>query len=80
MTEEKNEKKVESWRDVRITVELPLYLIVDFLNSLNQRLSNVEDLVTTVDAEGKPITLTNLYKKQAEDEISAQPDEETTGE
>lgn len=67
---ENKEKTVASWRDVRISVELPLYLIVDFLNSLNQRLSNIEDLVQTKDEQGNLVTFTEMYKKQAKADLN----------
>lgn len=41
--ESNNENK--SWRDIVITPEMPLSLIVDFLNILNFRIADIEDFI-----------------------------------
>ena len=42
-SEEQTEKKVQGWKDVVITPDMPLTAIVQFLNVLNQRLCTIED-------------------------------------
>lgn len=61
------EKKIQSWRDVQLTPDMPLSVLVNFLNVLNQRLASVEDQVV-VDFEGAKKTLTEVYQIQSERE------------
>ncbi len=60
MTEE---RKIQGWRDVQITPDMPLGAIVHFANILNQRLVAIEDILK-VDSK----TLTEIYAEQAEQE------------
>lgn len=60
------EVKVQGWRDVQITPDMPLSAIVHFANVLNQRLVTVEDLIKV---DGK--TLTEIYAEQAQKEREA---------
>lgn len=62
------EKKVPSWADAHITVSMPLDLIVNFLNVLNQRLVTIENVVTVQGPDGKMISLSDLYALQSEEE------------
>ncbi len=64
------EKKIQSWRDVQLTPDMPLSVLVNFLNVLNQRLAAVEDQVV-VDFEGAKKTLTEVYQIQSEREAEA---------
>ena len=57
------EKRIQGWKDVQITPEMPLGAIVHFANILNQRLVAVEDILKV---DGK--TLTEIYAEQAEKE------------
>lgn len=61
------ERKIQSWRDVQLTPDMPLSVLVNFLNVLNQRLASVEDQVV-VDFEGAKKTLTEVYQIQSERE------------
>ena len=61
------EKKIQGWRDVQITPDMPLSVIVNFMNVLNQRLASIED-VTQVPYENRMVSLTELYAIQAEQE------------
>lgn len=61
------EKKIQGWRDVQITPDMPLSVLVNFMNVLNQRLASIED-VTQVPYENRMISLTELYAIQAEQE------------
>jgi len=75
-------EELKTWRDVRITSQMPLDAIVDFANVLNQRLCAVEDLIKIKKEDGSEITLTDFYKedikRQMEENARAaqQPKEE----
>lgn len=69
------EKQVQGWKDVQITPNMPLDVMVNFLNVLNQRLCAIENVVTVAGPDGKMISLTDLYaiqtaemQKQAEEQ------------
>lgn len=64
------EKKIQSWRDVQLTPDMPVSVLVNFLNVLNQRLAAVEDQVV-IDFEGSKRTLTEVYQIQSEREAEA---------
>lgn len=68
MAEEK--KEISGWRDIRITSELPLDALINFMNVLNQRLCTLED-ATKVPYDNQMISLTELYTIQAEAERKA---------
>jgi len=70
------EKKVNGWRDVQITAQMPLDVIVNFFNVLNQRLCALEDVTTTIGPNGKAISLTDLYALQAEEALRQQAETE----
>lgn len=66
------ENKINGWKDVQITAEMPLSVVVNFLNVLNQRLCALEDVTTTIGPNGKAISLTDLYALQAEEALRQQ--------
>ena len=66
-----DEKKSQGWADVIITPDMPLSVLVNFMNVLNQRLVTIEDQ-TVIDFEGSTKTLTEIYRIQAEREMEAQ--------
>ena len=66
-----DEKKSQGWTDVIITPDMPLSVLVNFMNVLNQRLVTIEDQ-TVIDFEGSKKTLTEIYRIQAEREMDAQ--------
>lgn len=57
------ENKVQGWKDVQITPDIPLTVLVHFLNVLNQRLVTIEDNLKIGDK-----SLTQIYAEQAEKE------------
>jgi len=66
-----NEKQViQGWKDVQITPDMPLNVLVNFMNVLNQRLVALEDNVQ-VPFDNKMVSLTELYAIQAEAERKA---------
>ena len=71
MEENKEQKQVKGWVDVVITPDMPLSVIVNFLNVINERLCAIEDIIQ-VPFNNKMITLTQFYKVQAEREMEAQ--------
>lgn len=58
------ERQAQGWADVTITDQMPLNILVNFMNVLNQRLCTLENIVTTMH-NGKAISLTDLYALQA---------------
>ena len=62
----------QGWRGVNITPDMPLGAIVHFLNILNQRLCNIEDLVLVDGPDGQRISITEAYRLQSEAEQAQQ--------
>ena len=63
---EQTEKKVQGWKDVVITPDMPLTAIVQFLNVLNQRLCTIEDNLTIEMQNGEKLSITEIYRIQSE--------------
>ena len=57
-------KTVQGWKDVNITLDMPIGAFLSFINALNQRLAQIED-VTQIPYGNKMISLTELYAIQA---------------
>jgi len=70
------EKRPQGWADVQITPEMPLVVLVNFMNVLNQRLVQVEN-VTQIPNGNHMITLTEFYRIQSEEAQKAQEKEES---
>ena len=70
--------EITGWAQVNITPDMPLGLIVNFMNVLNQRLVTIENLVTTIGPDGKAISLTDLYAPQAKQEQERLAKEQTS--
>lgn len=64
--QEQTEKKVQGWKDVVITSDMPLTAIVQFLNVLNQRLCTIEDNLSVEMQNGEKLSITEIYRIQAE--------------
>ena len=60
------------WGQVTITPDMPLGAIIQFMNILNGRLATVENLISITLQDGEAVTLTELYRRQAEAEMQAQ--------
>lgn len=60
-------QEIQGWKDVQITPDMPLSVIINFFNVLNQRLCAIENVVTVAGPEGKMISLTDLYALQTEE-------------
>ena len=65
-SQEQTEKKVQGWKDVVITPDMPLTAIVQFLNVLNQRLCTIEDNLSVEMQNGEKLSITEIYRIQAE--------------
>lgn len=64
------QKKIQGWADVQLSPDMPVSVLVNFLNVLNQRLAAIENQVV-VDFEGSKKTLTEVYAIQSEREAAA---------
>ena len=60
------------WGQVTITPDMPLGAIIQFMNILNGRLATIENLISITLQDGETVSLTELYKRQAEAEKKAQ--------
>ena len=80
--QEQTEKKVQGWKDVVITPDMPLTAIVQFLNVLNQRLCTIEDNLNIEMQNGEKLSITEIYRIQAEQEKNQEnkEDKEQKGE
>ena len=79
-TQNQTMEQPKGWAEVQITPELPLAALVQFLNVLNQRLCAIEDNMTIKLQDGQELTLTEIYRLQAEAEqkaLEAQAQEQT---
>ena len=65
---EENKQLTNTWRDVQLNPEMSVYLLVDFLNVLNQRLSLLEDVIKINDENGNEISITEYYKRTSKQE------------
>lgn len=66
------QKQPQGWRDVVITPDMPLAAIVQFFNVLNQRLCTIEDNLKVEMANGEKLSISEVYRIQAEQEQQAQ--------
>ena len=78
-SQEQTDKKVQGWKDVVITPDMPLTAIVQFLNVLNQRLCTIEDNLNVEMQNGEKLSITEIYRIQAEQEKNKE-DKEQKGE
>ena len=69
-----NKKPTGAWKDVIFTPDMPLNLLVNTLNVLNQRLAAIEDktMIKIPDENGVEVemSLTDYYILQAQKEIA----------
>ena len=81
-SQEQKDKKVQGWKDVVITPDMPLTAIVQFLNVLNQRLCTIEDNLNIEMQNGEKLSNTEIYRMQAEQEKNKEnkEDKEQKGE
>ena len=66
------QKQPQGWKDVVITPDMPLTALVQFFNVLNQRLCTIEDNLLVEMPNGEKLSITELYRIQAEEEQKVQ--------
>lgn len=76
--EQINETQGMSWSETVLTPDLPLIALVDFLNVLNQRLCNLENLIAIEDKDGQHRSIAEIYKNNRIEAATA--NEEKQGE
>ena len=64
--EEQNKQTNQGWKDVQLTPDMSVSMLINFLNVLNQRLANLEDIIEITAEDGRKITLTEYYNLQVQ--------------
>ena len=75
--EEQNKQTSQGWKDVQLTSDMSVSMLINFLNVLNQRLANLEDIIEITAEDGRKITLKEYYNLQVQ---SHNKSKETKGE
>ena len=75
MENNQTQKQPQGWKDVVIHPDMPLGAIIQFFNILNQRLCTIEDNLIVETQSGDKLTLSELYRVQAEIEQQSQSKE-----
>ena len=75
--EEQNKQTNQGWKDVQLTPDMSVSMLINFLNVLNQRLANLEDIIEITAEDGRKMTLTEYYNLQVQ---SHNESKETRGE
>ena len=66
--EEQNKQTSQGWKDVQLTPDMSVSMLINFLNVLNQRLSLLEDVIKINDENGNEISITEYYKRTSTQE------------
>ena len=64
--EEQNKQTNQGWKDVQLTPDMSVSMLINFLNVLNQRLANLEDIIEITAEYGRKMTLTEYYNLQVQ--------------
>ena len=64
--EEQNKQTSQGWKDVQLTPDMSVSMLINFLNVLNQRLANLEDIIEITAEDGRKMTLTEYYNLQVQ--------------
>ena len=64
--EEQNKQTNQGWKDVQLTPDMSVSMLINFLNVLNQRLANLEDIIEITAENGRKMTLTEYYNLQVQ--------------
>lgn len=64
--EEQNKQTSQGWKDVQLTPDMSVSMLINFLNVLNQRLCNLEDIIEITAEDGRKMTLTEYYNLQVQ--------------
>ena len=59
--EEQNKQKSQGWKDVQLTSDMNVSMLINFLNVLNQRLANLEDIIEVTAEDGSKMSITDYY-------------------
>lgn len=59
--EEQNKQKSQGWKDVQLTSDMNVSMLINFLNVLNQRLVNLEDIIEVTAEDGSKMSITDYY-------------------
>ena len=66
MFQPKNKQELQGWKDVQLTPDMSVSMLINFLNVLNQRLANLEDIIEITAEDGRKMTLTEYYNLQVQ--------------
>lgn len=61
---------IRGWKDVALSENMPLNVLVNFFNVLNQRLVTLEN-ITQVPFDNRMVSITEMYAIQAAQEAAA---------
>ena len=64
--EEQNKQTSQGWKDIQLTPDMSVSMLINFLNVLNQRLANLEDIIEITAEDGRKMTLTEYYNLQVQ--------------
>ena len=64
--EEQNKQTSQGWKDVQLAPDRSVSMLINFLNVLNQRLANLEDIIEITAEDGRKMTLTEYYNLQVQ--------------
>ena len=64
--EEQNKQTSQGWKDVQLIPDMSVSMLINFLNVLNQRLANLEDIIEITAEDGRKMTLTEYYNLQVQ--------------
>lgn len=59
--EEQNKQTSQGWKDVQLTPDMSVSMLINFLNVLNQRLANLEDIIEITAEDGSKMSITDYY-------------------
>lgn len=59
--EEQNKQTNQGWKDVQLTSDMNVSMLINFLNVLNQRLANLEDIIEVTAEDGSKMSITDYY-------------------
>ena len=63
---EQNKQTSQGWKDIQLTPDMSVSMLINFLNVLNQRLANLEDIIEITAEDGRKMTLTEYYNLQVQ--------------
>ena len=64
--EEQNKQTSQGWKDVQLTPDMSVSMLINFLNVLNQRLAHLAAIIEITAEDGRKMTLTEYYNLQVQ--------------